>query len=143
MSKYKFELKFPSTLEDARDTSVKALKFIKNSLPAANSDDMDDLRLILCELLYNAVIHSNNKDMNKNVYISVKIDENEIVAVIKDEGKGFDFNKLLSKITIDDPISLFEENGRGIRLVMKLADNVKFEDRGSRIIFLKRVNCYG
>ncbi|MBR1736862.1 MAG: ATP-binding protein [Firmicutes bacterium] len=143
MSKYKFELKFPSTLENAKGTSAKTLKFIKESLPDMNSDDLDDLKLILCELLYNAVIHGNNKDMEKFVYISVKIDKNEIVTVIEDEGKGFDYNKLLSKITIDDPIALFEENGRGIRLVMKLADNVKFEDKGSRIIFLKRVNCYG
>ena len=143
MSKYNFNSKFSSTLENAKSASLKALSFIKSSLPDMPSEDFDDLKLILCELLYNAVIHGNNKDTKKNVYISVNIDKNEVVTVIKDEGKGFDYNKLLSKITIDDPIALFDENGRGIRLVMKLADTVKFEDKGSRIIFFKRVNCYG
>ena len=58
---------------------------------------------------------------------------------IKDEGKGFDYNKRTTDI---DPEELFKSSGRGLLLIQSLMDNLDFEDDG-RLIRMKKNRIFG
>lgn len=140
MSADKFETSFSSEISVAKNVVETSLKFIKDSTINASNDALGEVKLVLCELLYNAVIHGNKKNEAKKVFISIKIMEDDtIFAVITDEGRGFDYKSFISEKENIDIEDLFDEHGRGIKLAVSLVDKIKFECNGSRIEFVKKV----
>src|SRR5260370_4849858 len=59
----------------------------------------------------------------------------EISIVVTDQGKGFDFEKIVGKDITSDPAA---EHGRGIQLMKAYMDDVNFERRGSEVHMRKR-----
>jgi len=56
-----------------------------------NSDQSFDIRIILSELLQNAIEHGNLLDCSTKVYMDVCIrDRDNLNITIKDKGQGFD-----------------------------------------------------
>jgi serine/threonine-protein kinase RsbW len=55
---------------------------------------------------------------------------------VKDEGPGFNYNDLPDPT---NPENLEKPNGRGVFLMRNLADNVYFEENGSKVILEFRV----
>ena len=53
-----------------------------------------------------------------------------------DQGKGFDFEKIMAKGTTSDPAV---EHGRGIQLMKAYMDDVNFERGGSEVQMRKRL----
>lgn len=49
---------------------------------------------------------------------------------VEDEGKGFDYNHLPDPTA---PENIEKENGRGIFLMKQLADEVEFENNGTKV----------
>jgi len=139
MVKSKFEVRFSSNIYKAKQTVDEALSFIKESIKTLSLDDLYELKLILCELVYNAVIHGNKSNAEKNVNLMIEINGNHIFAAISDEGTGFDYTKLLSKLQYNDTESLYSETGRGIKLVLSLVDKISFNLKGNEIKFCKKV----
>ncbi len=141
MLQNKFDVSFKSDIYKVNDIVNISLNFLKDSYPKLNEDSLMEFKLIFCELLFNAVIHGNNQDIGKKVYLSIITKENFVNSVVSDEGIGFDYKK-----TIKDGIaeeSIFLETGRGIRLVKSLVDSLDFDTNGSTIKFCKRVEFDG
>lgn len=82
-----------------------------------DEDELFDIKLILNELLVNGIIHGNKSDINKNVELSICIEEGCLSIVVKDEGKGVDR-------VHRDPKEL-RCYGRGLLIVESLADDIK------------------
>ncbi len=141
MIQNKFDISFSSNIYKVNEIVKDSLSFIQLSFPKLDDDDLIELKLILCELLFNAIIHGNKKDIKKNVTLSIEIKGSSIFTVITDEGPGFDYTKLLRELKTTD--NLFEENGRGIKLVLSLVDNISFDMDGSAIKFCKKVASNG
>lgn len=141
MVKNKFEISFASNIYKAKEIINDSLTFIKENISNLSNEDFHDLKLIFCELLFNAIIHGNKQDIKKNVSLSIEIDKNTIFAIIADEGPGFDYKKLISNL--DNSDNLFEENGRGIKLVLSLTDKVSFNLCGNEIKIYKKVGSNG
>jgi anti-sigma regulatory factor (Ser/Thr protein kinase) len=59
----------------------------------------------------------------------------EISIVVTDQGKGFDFEKIVGRGVMSDPAA---EHGRGIQLMKAYMDDVHFERRGSEVHLRKR-----
>lgn len=138
MGNAKFTKTFTSEVYVVGSVIQELMGFLSKKLPSISKEDNSDLRLIYSELLVNAVIHGNNKDINKHVTLSVEIlPSNVVVSSIEDEGKGFDYNNLLNETSSED---IFSESGRGIKLVSCLADKLCFNSVGNKIKFYKRVN---
>jgi serine/threonine-protein kinase RsbW len=98
--------------------------------------DAFDVGLVLRESLENAVVHSNQEDPGKKVNIRCRCAPgNEITIVVTDQGRGFDFGKIVGNGFTSDPAA---GHGRGIQLMKAFMDDVHFERGGSEVHMRKR-----
>ncbi|MCD8239634.1 MAG: ATP-binding protein [Clostridiales bacterium] len=133
-----FEVAFSSNIKEVKKIVRCAQNYISEMIPSIDAEELLDLRLILSELLFNAVIHGNKNNSEKMVRLKIKITGNTINAVISDQGNGFDFSRL--SYTNNEASS--EEHGRGISLVNALVDSLSFAKPGNIIMFCKKVGSY-
>ena len=95
-----------------------------------------DVELALREALDNAVVHGNQENPKTKVHIRFRCRPgNEISIVVRDQGKGFNFEKFVGSGSTSDPAS---EHGRGIQLMKAYMDDVHFERGGSEVHMRKR-----
>jgi len=95
-----------------------------------------DVELALREALDNAIVHGNQEDPETKVHIRCRCHPgNEISIVVTDQGKGFDFEKIVGNGISSDPGS---EHGRGIQLMKAYMDDVRFARGGSEVHMRKR-----
>ncbi|HIT72099.1 hypothetical protein B5E58_07010 [Tyzzerella sp. An114] len=131
------EKSFKSSLPNVKIAVDEALTFVDSNINNLSREDFFDLKLVLNELIINAVIHGNNQDITKKVSIYIEIQpENIIKTVISDEGKGYNYEELILK---DNEEFSLDENGRGISLVAALIDTLTFNDMGNVVKFTKKV----
>lgn len=101
-----------------------------------------DSRVILNELISNAIKHGNKENINKSVKISTAlIDKKYLLVEVEDEGDGFYYN-CASRRNEDfqcEDDRLLMESGRGLVIVRCLCDKIKFNKKGNKIIVLKRL----
>lgn len=90
-----------------------------------------EIETALREALANAITHGCKGDPAKKIECSIT-DEGErgILIVVRDPGQGFD-PAVLPSPTDDE--NLLSEHGRGIYMINKLMDEVKYERNGSEI----------
>lgn len=96
-----------------------------------NDDDFARIMLTLSEAATNAIVHGNKENPNKKVTIRSTVSNGELIITVKDEGAGFDPDK------IPDPLkeeNLLNIGGRGVYLIEEYADNLQFEDNGTKLI---------
>jgi serine/threonine-protein kinase RsbW len=122
------KIQIPSLVENIRVVE----SFIDNSKDTFQIEDdiYGNIMVAVTEAVNNAIRHGNKFDKDKNVYLSLYVNPNQLKFEIEDEGTGFDFNNL------DDPTSpenLENPGGRGIFLIRHLADEVEFSKDGRRL----------
>lgn len=95
-------------------------------------DDLDNIDLALREALANAIIHGSRSNPTQAVRVCVGLQEDcGMLIVVKDAGSGFDPTQLPNPVMGEN---LLSGNGRGIFLINRLMDNVRFGfDRGTAI----------
>jgi serine/threonine-protein kinase RsbW len=86
-----------------------------------------DVEIALREALANAVIHGNHENPRKHVHVSCRCELEEVTIAVKDEGRGFDINRLTDPTA---PENIGSVHGRGIYLMKTLMDDVQFEEGG-------------
>jgi serine/threonine-protein kinase RsbW len=90
-----------------------------------------EIELALREALANAIVHGCKGDKTQQIVCTVSADKNRgILIVVRDPGPGFDAASITSP-TEDQ--NLHADHGRGIYLINKLMDEVKYERNGSEI----------
>jgi serine/threonine-protein kinase RsbW len=90
-----------------------------------------EIELALREALANAIVHGCKRDPAKKIECTVTGDKKRgILIVVRDPGPGFNIASLPSP-TEDQ--NLYADHGRGIYLINKLMDEVKYERNGSEI----------
>ena len=94
-----------------------------------------EVEVALQEALANAVVHGCKEDPEKQVQISVACDENRgMLVVIRDPGSGFDASDLPSPV---EGQQLYRDHGRGVFLINRLMDEVRYE-HGGREIWMRK-----
>ena len=91
-----------------------------------DKEKLNGISLVIQEALVNAIVHGNNEDENKKVFISSELENNSIILEFKDEGKGIPIDNQLkdsSNIQSDD---LLKDSGRGIILMKHFCTEVNF-----------------
>jgi serine/threonine-protein kinase RsbW len=86
--------------------------------------------IILCvrEALINAVTHGSGRDDKKNINFELKLEGNNIIIEVEDEGEGFDWRTCLSK-----GLPSKEESGRGLAIMKKCFAEIKYNEKGNRL----------
>lgn len=95
-------------------------------------DVYGNILITMTEAANNAILHGNKGDASKEVEILWEVDERgkNLTFVIKDQGPGFDYNNLPDPTA---PENLEKTSGRGVFLMMQLADLVVFSNNGATI----------
>ena len=92
------------------------------------------VELALREALGNAVVHGNRENPETKVHVRCRCGPgNEILIVVTDQGKGFDFGKVMDNGS--DPTSV---HGHGVPLMKAYMDDVHFARGGSEVHMRKR-----
>lgn len=90
----------------------------------------DNLKMILRELMINAIEHGNNNQIQMEVNCQIEYLENSRFKImVTDQGDGFEYEDLDLRIP-DNPD---QTRSRGLSLVNALADEMKFNDVGNEI----------
>jgi serine/threonine-protein kinase RsbW len=95
-----------------------------------SSELYGNILIATIEAANNAILHGNKLDENKNVEILFKLENKFLIVCIKDQGTGFDFNNIPDPTS---PENIEKINGRGIFLMERLADQIKFFENGSKV----------
>ncbi|MFQ5640858.1 MAG: ATP-binding protein [bacterium] len=85
--------------------------------------ERDNLAIAVTEAVNNAILHGNKKNPDKKVWIKFTFEKSRLLVSIRDEGKGFNPDKLSDPLA---PENLLKESGRGIFILSTLMDDVKF-----------------
>jgi len=91
------------------------------------SQGKSDVEIALREALANAIIHGNHENPRKQVYVRCRCKPDEVSIAVKDEGRGFELNKIADPTA---PENTGAVHGRGIYLMKALMDEVRFEEGG-------------
>ena len=89
-----------------------------------------NFRVSLIEALSNAMIYGNGHDPSKRVRVEVFLYEGSLTAQVTDEGAGFDPDRVPDPTT---PRNVSKDGGRGLFLMKKLMDEVRYNDRGNSV----------
>jgi serine/threonine-protein kinase RsbW len=93
------------------------------------------LRVVLAEALANAIIYGNRMDPDKFVDVRVTVSRSGLTAQVCDQGDGFDPSDVPDPT---EPDRLELTCGRGLFLIRKLVDEVRFNERGNTICMVLR-----
>lgn len=122
------KIQIPSLIENIRVVE----SFIDNSKDEFEFEDdiYGNIMVAVTESVNNAIRHGNKFDKDKNVYLTLQVDQNQLTFEVEDEGPGFDYENLPDPTS---PENLENPGGRGIFLMRNLCDKVNFEENGKKV----------
>lgn len=131
-------------LNDAHQACEKVRTIVAGieSAVGLNTDQSFDVRVILSELLQNAMRHGCTIQQQK-VYMHVRISDRGILNItVQDNGNGFDFLKVLEDEQKRQTGSRSElaESGRGLQIIRNLCDELVFSQKGNSITVRKKLS---
>lgn len=133
----------PSSINSIAIIVNELIHNLQNNYGNINDGTLFELKVILNEVLINAVRHGNREDERKIVKVDAGISGHDVMFIIvEDEGGGYDFTDTCSCskpfCDMTDPLEV-SESGRGIMIVRSLCDNVKVNARGNKIVIAKSI----
>ena len=120
------------------------IEYLQCSCGCINEDILFEIKVILNELISNAIKHGNRQDCSKNVKISVGVSRDCFAYfIIEDEGQGYECNCNTTMCPDLDDIDNYcdiKETGRGILIVRNLSDRITFNQKGNKVVVLKKLS---
>lgn len=108
--------------------------FVDDLKSWAGFDDEDSNRIMLTlsEAVNNAIIHGNQQDPEKQVFIQTILNKEKqtLQISIEDEGDGFSPEEVPNPLKDEN---LLNEGGRGIYLIKQYADDIQFSENGTKV----------
>ena len=95
-----------------------------------------EFKIVLRELLINAVEHGNKKSPEKMVSCTIEqVMPGFFTIKVQDDGDGFDYNSL----NYDMPENPRQNRSRGYPLIREFSDEIRFNEKGNRITVSIRI----
>ena len=111
-------------------STLKLKSFIETLIePVICQETAKRIELGLHEALVNAVVHGNLSNPEKVIRVRRVLTPNWFVWQIQDEGIGIVANKRINSL----PREIDADSGRGIYLIYKCFDDVRWSRKGNRI----------
>jgi anti-sigma regulatory factor (Ser/Thr protein kinase)/PAS domain-containing protein len=135
---------------DTRDISIIRIalrEMIINAIEHGNLDiTFEEKSRELMNENYFKFIYSrqnNSEYKNRKVDIRYQLEQDKVVYIIRDEGKGFDHAAALSGKTVFDANEGMLAHGRGIIMAKNTFDEVRYEDDGRQVSLIKHIKNAG
>ena len=118
------------------ESSVSNLRIVESAIDemmneiGIKQENYGKILVSTMEAVNNAILHGNNLDVEKIVDVEISYKAKMLRIKIKDEGRGFIPENVPDPTT---PENIEEINGRGIFLMTRLADEVKYSKRGNSV----------
>ena len=111
-------------------STLKLASFVETLIePVICKETAKRIELGLHEALVNAVVHGNLSNPNKFIRVRRIVTPNWFVWQIQDEGIGMNKNKRINSL----PLKIDENSGRGIYIINKCFDDVRWSKKGNRV----------
>ena len=128
------------TLDSTLETVDNAEETAGRMATEAGFDDEEVMKISMAvrEAAVNAVLHGNAYDPNKKVKLAFERTPDDLVIMIRDQGKGLDPGKIPDPLA---PENLLKTSGRGIFLIRSFMDEVQIHPShsGTEIKIVKHV----
>ncbi|MCX7709835.1 MAG: ATP-binding protein [Clostridia bacterium] len=125
-------------------TVKEVLGYLQDAYGDMEESAVFEIKVILNELLVNAVKHGNKGLIDKCVKVNVGITKNdEVFVIVEDEGEGFEYSRSCPcerSQNAPEGIDILDETGRGIFIVKNLCERVKFNEKGNKVVVLKKIS---
>lgn len=89
------------------------------------------------EAVNNAIIHGNKFDPGKTVKVEISYTKGTFQIIVEDEGRGFNPSDVPDPT---QPENIELVNGRGVFLMSRLADEIKYNDKGNIVTMTFKTN---
>lgn len=134
----------PSNIKNIGNTVKDVINFLQSAYGEIDKCVLFELRVILNELILNAVKHGNLEDETK--YVSIKafiVEGDKALIAIGDDGLGYDYRNVLYNSLNNNICNLsdIKETGRGILIVKNLCEKIKFNKKGNMVCVIKKLSC--
>ena len=100
-------------------SKLENLLFTLNEFYGINQERFINFHIAVSEALINAIVHGNKESADKKVLVDIYENDDSLEVVVKDEGEGFNLNKLPDPTESEN---LHKEHGRGVYIMKMLTD---------------------
>lgn len=133
----------PSSLEKICFVVGEIIGYLQQHVDNLDDCTIFEVRVVLNEIISNAIRHGNKNDESKHVKLSAGTTENGYAFfIVEDEGNGFNCGErqfCCTGLVDSNDLNDIKESGRGILIVNSLCDKVKFNSRGNKVVILKKL----
>jgi serine/threonine-protein kinase RsbW len=115
------------------------LRIVENAIDEVTNeigitqDNYGKILVSTMEAVNNAILHGNHSRPEKIVDIEIGFKNNELKIKVTDEGSGFRPEKLPDPTM---PENIEALNGRGVFLMSRLADKIKYSKKGNTVTMI-------
>lgn len=120
----------PATLEAVEQFCAEFRLWLAGACARLNSFSSE---LVLRESLTNAVLHGCSGNPGKQISCVLRVKPGRLLIAVQDQGEGFDWRTGWDRQT--DPS---ETHGRGIEMMRRYANSVRFNRKGNSVVLIKR-----
>ncbi|MBX7044169.1 MAG: ATP-binding protein [Ignavibacteria bacterium] len=96
-----------------------------------------NLQIASSEAIVNAIVHGNKENPEKKVLTEISHNSTAIRVLIKDQGEGFDLDKLPDPTAEEN---LFKESGRGIYIIRSLVDEFECTSSSAGTVYILKMH---
>ena len=121
------------------ESKVTSLRIVEKAIDEATSemgispDNYGKILVSTLEGVNNAILHGNQSDPEKKIEIEISIRKGGLKIKITDQGNGF-IPKTIPDPTVPENLEL--PNGRGVYLMSRLADKIKYSRKGNSVTMI-------
>lgn len=137
------ELTVCSNASNICSTTRQVIDFIKQTNNELNPESLFEVKVILNELVTNAICHGNKNIDEKYVKLKVAMIQGDLVQIkVVDEGQGFDYKSIVAGNNICEcwePENM-KECGRGLSIVKNLSETICFNEKGNEIFVVYKLS---
>lgn len=119
-------------IQSTIDNLIKVEKLVDEISTECNlsSEIYGNVLIATLEAANNAILHGNKLDEKKDVSIKFMWNNKSLHLVVTDQGQGFDFESIPDPTA---PENVEKVSGRGVFLMEKLSDGLKFTENGRKV----------
>lgn len=134
-SEHRFHVAIGSRFENIETVQV----MLRDSLAQLGLDEDAQhwVDIAVREAVANAIKHGNSQNPDKQVWVDLSIEGDDLVILIQDEGEGFDPGRIRDPLA---PENLLKPNGRGIFYMKSFMDDIHYglHPNGGTVVTLRK-----